>query len=171
MIAEDREIAPRPGLLGREARELMLRLHRELRAPDPASPAVVDGLTLALVAVAGRDSVGARRAAPPAWLARAEDYLRAHAFGEVRAGDAAAAAGVHPVLLSRWFQRVHGMTVGEFVRHLRVGRAARLLVTTAQPITRIALDCGFVDHAHLARTFRRSMHVTPSEYRRLHRGG
>jgi hypothetical protein len=41
MIAEDREIAPRPGLLGREARELMLRLHRELRAPDPASPAVV----------------------------------------------------------------------------------------------------------------------------------
>jgi AraC-like DNA-binding protein len=151
-------------------RDLMVRLYRELRAPDACSAAVIDGLSLALLGVAARADSGAHRGTAPAWLARAEEYLRAHAYGRVRAADAAAAAGVHPVLLSRWFRRVHGMTVGEFVRHLRVERASQLLATTRQSITHVALACGFVDHAHLSRIFRRTMQLTPSAYRGLRSG-
>ena len=167
MGTTDRKLLPRPGVLDRAARDLMVRLYRELRAPDACSATVIDGLSLALLGVAGRADSGAHRGTAPAWLARAEEYLRAHAYGRVRAADAAAAAGVHPVLLSRWFRRVHGMTVGEFVRDLRVARASQLLATTRQPITHVALACGFVDHAHLSRMFQRTMQLTPSAYRRL----
>lgn len=171
MVTTDRENVPRSGVLHCAARDLMVRLYRELRAPDACSATVIDGLTLALLGVAGRADVGAHRGTAPAWLARAEEYLKAHAFGRVRAADAATAAGVHPVLLSRWFRRKHGITVGEFVRHLRMARASQLLATTRQPITQVALACGFVDHAHLSRMFQRTMGLTPSTYRRLRFGG
>jgi AraC family transcriptional regulator len=161
---------PRAGVLGPSARELMSRLHRELLFSDHCSPMAVEGLTLALFAVAGRNHASRASGAPPGWLSRAEEYLRDHAFGPVRAADAARAAGVHPVVLSRWFSRAHGMTAGEFVRGLRIERACRLLVSTALPLTEIALACGFADHSHFTRVFRRAMHGTPSGYRRRQTG-
>jgi AraC family transcriptional regulator len=170
MAIDDRELAPRAGLLGPNARDLMSRLLRELRDPDACSATIIDGLTLTLIAVSARHNARTRNVAPPAWFATAEEYVRAHAFGRFRAAEGATVAGVHPVLLSRWFRRVHGVTVGEFVRQLRVDRAARLLATTRQPITQIALACGFVDHAHLTRVFRRTTHQTPSVYRRIRQG-
>lgn len=168
MSIADRNLKPRPGVLDRFARDLMMRLLRELRTPDVCSPTVIDGLTLSLLAVSGRDDAVMRRGKPPGWFDRAEEHVRAHAFVRFRAADSAAAVGVHPVLLSRWFRRVHGMSLGEFVRHLRVERASQLLASTQRSITQVALACGFVDHAHLTRIFRRTLHITPSAYRRLH---
>ena len=166
---DDRELRPHPGVLGDAPRQLMVRLHREsIRAEGGVSSAlVVEGLTLALIGEARRERSGAAlRGAPPAWLTRAEAYLRDHAFESVRVDVAARVAGVHPVLLSRWFRRVHHVTVGEFVRRLRVERACHLLASTTKPLSVIALECGFVDHAHFTRTFRTLVHLTPSDYRR-----
>lgn len=160
--ANDRPLA---GVLPAQHLLWMRRLHRELLEPASASSLMLEGLTLTLLGEAGRTARVSTRGAPPAWLARAEEYLRAYAFGSVRAEDAAAVAGVHPVLLARWFRRVHGVTVGEFVRRLRVDHAAELLVHTALPLSRIAQDCGFADQSHFTRTFRRERHVSPSEYR------
>ena len=58
-----------------------------------------------------------------------------------------------------------------FERHLlrrRVERLRRLLGTpclSGVPIARLALDCGFADAAHAARTFRRAFGQTPRDYR------
>lgn len=60
------------------------------------------------------------------------------------------------------------MTVVEFVRRLRVDRARYPLAASAKPLSAIALECGFVDHAHFARTFRALVDVTSSGYRRIH---
>jgi transcriptional regulator GlxA family with amidase domain len=48
---------------------------------------------------------------------------------------------------------------------LRVIRACDLLVTTDLPITRIALESGFYDHADFARQFQRHMGTTATAYR------
>jgi AraC family transcriptional regulator len=160
----ERTLRPQPGVLGSAAQDLMARLHRELHRPDACSALAVEGLTLALVAAAAR-TTGSRGGAAPRWLARAEEFLRAHAHRPLRLDDAARAADVDPVLLSRWFRRVHGVTAGEFVRRIRVERACTLLSSTSASLSAIALDCGFADHAHFTRTFHRVMHVTPSAYR------
>jgi AraC family transcriptional regulator len=169
LASDDRELRPHAGVLGDAPRQLMTRLHRELMYSDTSSRLVIEGLTLALIGDARRErTVAVVRGAPPAWLRRAEEYLRDHAFESVRAEVAAQVAGVHPVLLSRWFRRVHHMTVGEFVRRLRIDRARHLLAASSKPLSAIALECGFVDHAHFTRTFRALVHLTPSDYRRVH---
>lgn len=169
LVEHDRELRPHAGVLGDAPRRLMTRLHRELIRDDSGSSLVIEGLSLALIGEARRERpASGTPSAPPAWLRRAEEYLRDHAFASVRVEVAAQVAGVHPVLLSRWFRRVHHMTVGEFVRRLRIERAQHLLATSAKPLTAIALECGFVDHAHFTRTFRTLVHLTPSEYRRVH---
>jgi AraC family transcriptional regulator len=139
-----------------------------VRHVDASTELAVEGLVLTLIAEAHRTAPRTGRT-PPAWLRVAEDFIRDHAYGALRAADAAGAAGVHPVLLSRWFRRVHGVTVGEFVRRLRLERACALLVSSRKPLSEIALACGFADHAHFTRSFRRHMHIVPSEYRRAAR--
>lgn len=157
---------PFEGVLSAHNRPWVMRLHRELLDPAAASSLVVEGLTLTLLGEARHNVALPRRGAPPAWLRRAEEYLRENALGSVRAEEAARVAGVHPVMLARWFRRIHGATIGEFVRRLRVDRAADLLSRTTLPLSHIAQDCGFADHSHFTRTFRRELQLSPSEYRR-----
>ena len=52
---------------------------------------------------------------------------------------------------------------------IRIETAARLLASTEQTVSEIALGCGFHDHAHLSKSFRKMMHVPPTRYRAAHR--
>jgi AraC family transcriptional regulator len=153
-------------VLGSASRELMRRLYHEVVAFDAGSPLVLEGLMLALLGVSGRERSVSPRGVPP-WLAAAEEYIRANYTNALRVQSVAEAVRAPAVQLSRWFRRVHGCTIGEFARDLRVEHAARLLATSALPITDIALLSGFVDHAHLTKTFRRMRHVTPREFRAI----
>lgn len=77
-------------------------------------------------------------------------------------------AGLHPTHFARSFRSLTGYTVGEFIRQRRVARAQQLFVTkTSFTVSRVALESGFFDHAHLTRNFRRLVGVSPSEYRSL----
>jgi AraC family transcriptional regulator len=81
--------------------------------------------------------------------------------------EIARAAGVHPVYLARTFREHHGMTIGEYVRKLRIEHACRLISTTGAPLSEIALAAGFCDQSHFSRTFKRVTGSSPAEYRRL----
>ena len=70
---------------------------------------------------------------------------------------------------ARSFRRAHGQTLGEYVRRLRIEDACRRLITTESAITEVALECGFSDHSHFARVFRRHMGVSPGRFREAHR--
>jgi len=56
----------------------------------------------------------------------------------------------------------------QFLKSLRLARAAAALVQTGNSIAEIALDCGFSDQAHLSREFKRLMGATPGEWRTRH---
>jgi AraC family transcriptional regulator len=99
------------------------------------------------------------------WIGIARDYLHAHFNRKLSLREIASTAGVHPVHLCRAFPRRYGMTLGDYVRALRVDYAARELMTTLRPIAEIALDAGFASQSHLTRNFRARMGVTPAAYR------
>ena len=69
--------------------------------------------------------------------------------------------------LNRRFRAVYQMTPSQYLQRVRVHEASRALAESDETIGKVALDTGFYDQAHLTRTFRRWMGMTPSDFRRL----
>lgn len=81
------------------------------------------------------------------------------------ATDLAEMAGLSVSHFERRFRRVFGASPRQYLVRIRVENAARLLRETERSVSQIALDCGFYDHAHFSRSFRKIMQRSPSEYR------
>jgi PAS domain S-box-containing protein len=75
-------------------------------------------------------------------------------------------AGLSVSQFERRFRRAFGTTPRQYLMRVRVENAAKLLVESDQTVSRIAVQCGFYDHAHLSRHFRRFLNASPSEYRK-----
>jgi AraC family transcriptional regulator len=143
--------------------QLGARLHRELWREDRLAALCIEAIALELVAEISRTrSPGPSR---PRWLERSLEYLQAHFREVLTLAQVAAAAEVHQVHLARDFRRRQGMTVGDYIRTLRIDWACRELVATERPIVEIAIDAGFCDHSHMTRVFRRHTGLTPTEFR------
>jgi AraC family transcriptional regulator len=56
--------------------------------------------------------------------------------------------------------------MGEYLRRLRIGRAARQLAESETPLAEIALAAGFADQSHFSNVFRRQTGMSPSSFRR-----
>jgi AraC family transcriptional regulator len=141
------------------------RLLRELLEADAFSPVVVQGLLFEMLGLFARGTA-ADSCRAPAWLRTAEDFIEAHADAKFSLAELARVLGRHPVHVAREFRRVHRQTVGDYVRGLRVRRAAALLSSGRRPLGEIALACGFCDQAHLTRSFKAVFKMTPGAFRR-----
>jgi AraC family transcriptional regulator len=106
------------------------------------------------------DMQGQRR-----WLARVLDWMNDEYSNALTLTQASEKAGVHPVHISRSFRSRLGCTFREYLTLIRLRRATDLLKRSSADITEIAFACGFSDHAHFTRTFKRSIGLTPSGYR------
>jgi AraC-like DNA-binding protein len=71
--------------------------------------------------------------------------------------------------LLREFQRAVGHSPIEYLIRLRLRKAVEALQSSGDNVTRIAFDCGFQDSNYFSRQFRKTMGVSPSEFRRLPR--
>jgi AraC-like DNA-binding protein len=80
--------------------------------------------------------------------------------------ELAAMAAMGRFRFSRLFNAVAGMSMRSYIRTVRVKRASELLATTALPLTVVAVECGFYDVSHFARTFRQEVGISPREFRR-----
>lgn len=73
-------------------------------------------------------------------------------------------------LLAERFRAETGKSLREFILHLRVRRAARLLLQTDLTVAEIAQRCGFNKHADLTERFGKYMGCSPTDYRNGHNG-
>jgi transcriptional regulator GlxA family with amidase domain len=71
----------------------------------------------------------------------------------------------------RKFNQTFQMSPRAYLMQLRIMHACELLKNTSQPITVIALEAGFYDHADFARHFQRHMDTTATAYRGQVRAG
>jgi AraC-like DNA-binding protein len=115
---------------------------RHMRSPRPAEPS--------------RREDGA--------VAAARDFLNEHLDAQVRLSEIAEAAGLPPFRLYRAFERATGMSPHAYQRQARI-RLAASLIRRGETLSAAAVTAGFADQAHLTRSFRRTMGVTPGAYR------
>jgi AraC-like DNA-binding protein len=78
----------------------------------------------------------------------------------------AEAAGLHPGSLSRGFVSLFGTTPAAYRRTQRARRAIAALTRTSDPLSALALDCGFADQAHMSREVAALAGVPPALLRR-----
>jgi AraC family transcriptional regulator len=141
------------------------RLVRECHAHSREATLVRESLALSLLSAVTQVRQSNASCAP-AWLAIARELLDDRCSEDVRIGEVAQAAGVHPVHLARVFRRYLGCTPGDYMRRRRLDRARVLLRETRRPLSDIALSCGYVDQSHFATAFKSGTALTPGAYRR-----
>jgi len=146
-----------------------MRIYKEFRLMDEASPLAIEGLMLEMVADLSRRSSLPSERKPARWLERAKEILHAHSSETLRLTDVAKAVDIHPVHLAREFRKVYGCTLGEYLRGLRIEFCCRNLSTSDLPLVQIALAAGFSSQSHFSRLFKRQIGMTPTEFRSSYR--
>ena len=116
-------------------------------------------------------SYEAQRAAmlPYLELASVADHLKTHYREKLDLPALADMASMSVRQFERKFRATFQMTPRDYLIRMRIIAACGLLTCGNQPLTTIALECGFYDHSDFARQFRRHMGQTASQYRTEHR--
>jgi len=158
--------APQPGL----ARVVvpLLELYAAFRAAAPERQVLAEEVAFE---IAGRQRPENRwtTLGRPGWLTRIAEAAADGCTRPLSLTTLATEGGVHPVYLARAFRRYYAQSIGSFMLQSRLRLAMRRLATTAEPIARIALECGFADQSHLTRLLHRETGSTPARFRRVAR--
>ncbi len=82
-------------------------------------------------------------------------------------GDLAASCSVNGSQLSRAFRAETGLTLTDYRRRLRISLVMERLTRGETNLALLAADAGFADQAHMTRTMRREVDLTPGQLRRI----
>lgn len=145
------------------------QISQELRSPDAASAIAVNGLVLELLSVAVRITghtgqvINYKR--PPPWLHQAKEMIHEHFRESLTIAELSTAVNIHPVHLSRTFRHCYGVTIGAYIRQLRLDWAVAQITHSEKPLAIIAAQAGFTDQSHLTRLFSQQKGMPPGQYR------
>ena len=98
-------------------------------------------------------------------------FMQAHYAQELTIDRIAASVSISQSECLRCFHATIGTTPIQYLRQLRVQKAAELLADTDWKVSDIAAQCGFREMSYFTKTFRELKGCTPSAYRERKRTG
>ena len=135
-----------PVLQGAMMTQLMVHMLRKLASQSAASLAWL-------------------RALDDARLARAIDRIMENPFAPHSVESLAETAHMSRSAFARRFHEAFLSSPMNLVNHVRLERAAKLLVSNSSPIELIGRQCGFASRSHFSHAFKRHTGLSPAEYR------
>ena len=154
----------------RELSPVVARASAALEASS-RSPLVWEELAITLAVRAVQVDAGRtppQSAVSAAALARVTSAMRLmeqHADDVLTVAALAREAGLSPFHFLRTFEDLTGATPHQYLRRLRLRRAASWLLSRPAKVLDVALDCGFGDVSNFNRAFRAEFGVSPRAYR------
>ncbi len=101
------------------------------------------------------------------WQARkVQEFIDGSLDSKIRLQDCASTARLSASHFSRAFKATFGTTVLDYIHRRRVEQAQRMMLLSDQPLSQIALACGFADQPHYCRVFRDVVGLSPNAWRR-----
>ncbi len=94
-----------------------------------------------------------------------EDVLRCRS-GPIRVPRLASAAGLSRFHLVRMFSRMTEETLEQFLRRMRLERAAFMLLNSTNSVQEISIDSGYQSPEAFSRSFRKAFGLIPTEFRK-----
>ncbi|MDQ7807494.1 AraC family transcriptional regulator [Amycolatopsis sp. A133] len=98
-------------------------------------------------------------------LSAVTGYMLEHLSSGVTLDQLAEQAGVSRYHFIRQFAATTGKTPMKYLAELRIDAARHRLTADSEPISRVGRRCGFPNPDNFARTFRKHVGCTPSQYR------
>ncbi len=146
--------------------QLGTKLYQEFQRFDSLSPLIIEGLMMEITGETARQSIFTRKNQKPLWLKKVEDHLRERFAENLSLRQIADFVEIHPVHLAQTFRKFHRITIGNYVRQIRLESARNQLIKTSKSLTEIAYNTGFSDQSHFTRLFKREFGVPPNDYRK-----
>ncbi|NNF00657.1 MAG: helix-turn-helix transcriptional regulator [Pyrinomonadaceae bacterium] len=142
-------------------------MYREFSRRDQFSVLALESICTELLISASRQAIGGKVKKSPRWLERVKEYLNEKFADSIGLNELAKIAEVHPTHLARVFRQFENCTAGEYVRRIRIEKARSKMIHSKDSLVEIALDVGFSDQSHFTRSFKNTVGITPSQYRRI----
>ena len=102
-------------------------------------------------------------------VAEVEDYLHHCCTDRIELQDLADHMAMSVKHLNRIFKDATGTTITGYANHLRIQQAQYYLTTTDMKVKDIAELLNYYDQYHFGRVFKKSVGVSPVEYRKTHK--
>jgi AraC-like DNA-binding protein/GGDEF domain-containing protein len=99
-------------------------------------------------------------------LALVESYIQEHYAENLSLTKVARSVFVSPFYISHLFHRELNTTFLKYLTAIRIAKARELLLGTSLPVSAIAALVGYATPKHFRSVFKRTVGMTPSEYRR-----
>jgi len=101
-------------------------------------------------------------------VALALQFIRRHAFSNIRVKDILQNVDISRRALEHRFSKLVGHTPHKEIQRVRMNHVKELLRDTALTVHQIAERMGFEHSEYLGAAFRREVGLSPGEYRKLH---
>lgn len=150
-----------------QVNEIVHDLTREANLRNPGYRVMAKGLFMQLAVTLSRaysstpteESIGLLR------IGDAIAHIETHYTEKITLDELAHKSHLSQRHFSRVFQECIGRPPIDHLMHVRCQKAAELLKGTDRTITDIAFDCGFSDSNYFTRCFKKTMEMTPKQYR------
>lgn len=158
---------PAPLIFGRHPllNTLSAALANDLDWAEPADRLAVDHLVLAMMSQMSRAETSLARVLSPAALKRIEARMHALEDGVPSLAALAGQVGMSPRHLTRLFKAATYRTLSDRQRQIQV-ETAKTLLRGSEPLSSVAIACGFGSQSHFTRIFRSETGITPAIWRK-----
>lgn len=102
-------------------------------------------------------------------IEKVQTYIRENYGQKISLDQLSELVDINKYYLIRLFKQKTGLSPIDFLIHVRLAEAEKLLAQTDISISKISDQVGFHSPSHFSKTFRENNHLTPSAYRKKHR--
>jgi AraC-like DNA-binding protein len=94
------------------------------------------------------------------------NYIKTNISRQIEIDELAHICKLSLSQFERRFKSSLGTSPLKFINKMRIDRACELIIQTHDTLSSISLDCGFFDHSHFTKVFKRIKGMSPSQYRK-----